>query len=148
MITRHEAREQAFCLLFEQTFSKESLENIIDNAVEGRDLEVGDYALRLGKAVEEHCQELDALLQPFSTKWELNRLSRVTLVSLRVAACEIRYFEDIPVSVSINEAVELAKKFGTEDDSSYVNGVLGSLVRQTSEKKGEPQEKKEENPSD
>ena len=59
----------------------------------------------------------------------MNRISRVSLVLLRLALCEMLYETDVPVSVSINEAVELAKQYAPEDDASFINGVLGSVAR-------------------
>ncbi|MBQ2792061.1 MAG: transcription antitermination protein NusB, partial [Oscillospiraceae bacterium] len=68
-------------------------------------------------------------VEKFSTKWKKNRLSRVSLSVLRLALYEMLYEESIPESVSINEAVELAKKFGGEEDSAFVNGLLGAVSR-------------------
>ena len=127
---RNEARKQAVCLLFERTFNKQdSIERIIENASESRDLQVDAYALRLVKAVEEHQEEIDGLLQEYSKKWKLHRLTRIVLSILRAACCEMKYFDDIPVSVSINEAVELAKTFAQEEDAAFVNGILGAISR-------------------
>lgn len=130
MLKRNEARKQAVCLLFERTFNvQDSIEKTIENASESRDLTVDDYALRLVKEVEHHQEEIDALLQEYSKKWKLNRLARIVLSILRMACCEMKYFDDIPVSVSINEAVELTKVFAREEDAAFVNGVLGAISR-------------------
>lgn len=77
----------------------------------------------------EHKKEIDDEISQYLKNWKLDRLSKVDLSILRLAMIEIRYMEDIPVNVSINEAVNLAKKFSDEDASSYINGVLGSAVR-------------------
>lgn len=68
----------------------------------------------------------------------------VTLTVLRLSFCELLYFPDIPVRVSINEAVELAKKYATEEDASYINGVLGTFVRKTPLQKNEETAQPEE----
>ncbi len=128
-MTRKEAREQAFALLFEKTFSDSTIEEIIGNAVIGRELEVDPYAKRLVHATLFHLEEIDAIVEPNLRKWSKSRISRVALTSLRCAVCEMVYDSEIPVSVSINEAVELAKKYSTKEDSSFVNGVLSSVAK-------------------
>ncbi len=75
-----------------------------------------------------HVGELDEAIGKVSERWKVNRMSKVDLTILRLAAYEMRYEEDIPVAVSINEAVELAKKYGTDDSSSFVNAILAKLV--------------------
>ncbi len=126
---RREAREQAFVLVFERSFKEETLDSIIEEAVEGRNLEIDSFARGLASCVYEHIIQLDAVIEQYSHKWNVNRLSRVVLSILRLAVCEILYFEEIPASVSINEAVELAKKYADEEAGSYVNGFLGGFVR-------------------
>lgn len=75
-----------------------------------------------------HVKELDEAIGKVSERWKVNRMSKVDLTILRLAAYEMRYEDDIPVAVSINEAVELAKKYGTDDSSSFVNAILAKLV--------------------
>ena len=87
------------------------------------------FALALAQGAEEKLAEIDARIDEFSHKWSRNRISRVALAVLRLAVYEMLYEEDIPVSVAINEAVELAKKYGGDEDSSFVNGVLGGISR-------------------
>lgn len=128
-MTRREARELAFILLFESTFTDEYVRDILDQAVEARDVEEDAFALALAQGTQEHQRELDDMISRFSLKWSKNRLSRVALSLLRLASYEMLYVEDIPVSVSINEAVELAKKYGGDEDPSFINGVLGGLAR-------------------
>ena len=133
-MTRREAREQAFVLLFEETFhSSESLEEIIENAAEGRSIEVDPFALGLASGSKEHREEIDAQIERYSTKWKKNRISHVALAILRLSVFELLHEDDIPDKVSINEAVELAKKFGSEEDGSFVNGVLGAVERSKAE---------------
>lgn len=129
-ISRRSAREQAFILLFEMSFSDEklSLEQIKENAVESRDVEFCEYAEKAAKGVNEHMEEIDEIISAHLKKgWRISRLSKVSLAVLRLAVYEMKY-EDIPYSVSINEAVELSKKFSI-DESSFVNGVLGAVSR-------------------
>ena len=125
---RSESREQAFMLVFERSFKEESVDEIIEEAVIGRNLEVDDYAYRLASDVCDHLPWLDETITAHSKKWKLNRMSRVALTILRLSLWEIDNVDTVPVA-SINEAVELAKKYGSTDDFSFVNGVLGAYVR-------------------
>ncbi len=136
-MTRKEAREQAFALLFEKTFSDSTIEEIIENAVVGRQLQIDSYAKGLVNATLSHMQEIDSVIEPNLRKWSKNRISRVALTALRCAVCEILYDEEIPAGVSINEAVEIVKKFSGKEDSSFVNGVLSSVVKTLPEKEEE-----------
>lgn len=126
---RSESREQAFMLVFERSFKEESVDEIIEEAVIGRNLEVDDYAYRLASDVCDHLPWLDETIAAHSKKWKLNRMSRVALTILRLSLWEIDHVDTVPVGASINEAVELAKKYGSSDDFSFVNGVLGAYVR-------------------
>jgi N utilization substance protein B len=132
-MTRREARELAFTLLFEKTFTDYPVRQIIENAVQARDIACDDFALSLAEGVEKHMGEIDEAISEHLHKWRKERLSRVALSIIRLSVYEILYSEDIPVSVSINEAVELAKKYGGDDDPSFVNGVLGGIARQEGE---------------
>lgn len=130
-MTRHEARELAFVLLFEKTFTDEPMTEILTNAGEARDVEADAFALSLAEGADSHVGEIDAKITAFSHKWSKERISRVALAIMRLAVFEMLYMEDIPVSVSINEAVELAKKYGGDEDSVFVNGVLGGIARES-----------------
>ncbi|MBR2413618.1 MAG: transcription antitermination factor NusB [Clostridia bacterium] len=130
-MTRREMREQAFVLLFEKMFNAEStLQELAEFAEESGLFVADSFAMEIAVRTMENVANIDERLSALSQKWSLNRLSRVTLTVLRLAASEILYFDDIPVSVSINEAVELAKKYATTEDASFINGVLGSLSRE------------------
>ena len=128
-MTRHESRQEAFCLLFERIFSDATLEEIMENAVEGRELNLSKYAIELASTADAHQEELDAIIEPKLNKWKLNRISKVSLAVLRLAVSELYYEKDIPVSVVISEAIELTKRFSGEEDASFVNGVLGAISR-------------------
>ncbi len=127
---RRDAREAAFLLIFEKSFREETMEELIALAVESRALELNDYARRLVMTAAEKETELDQNIEKYLTKWKITRLARVTLAVLRLAVCELTYFPDIPIRVTINEAIELAKKYATENDASYINGVLGTFVKE------------------
>ena len=91
---------------------------------------LSDYALSLIKGVEEKMDDIDARLEESSDNWAVSRMPVVDRSILRIAVYEMVYVDDVPVSVAINEAVELAKAFGGEDESPrFVNGVLGRIAR-------------------
>ena len=138
-MTRREAREQAFCILFERSFQNETIDEILHAAQEARDLIPSEYAETVALGVEEHQEEIDGLISGKLKGWSLKRLSKVTVSLLRLSVYEMLYVEDVPNGVSINEAVELAKKYGGKDDPAYVNGVLGAVASELSEQQTEEQ---------
>ncbi|MRR06754.1 MAG: transcription antitermination factor NusB [Deltaproteobacteria bacterium] len=87
-----------------------------------------DFAAELVKGVTEHRAAIDELLTAKSKNWSLARMARVDLSILRLAIFELLYCRDIPKNVTINEAIEVAKKFGTEDSPSFVNGILDEIA--------------------
>lgn len=128
-MTRKEAREQAFIIIFEKEFNNEySLDEIIDAAAESDLFVADDFARQLAEKTLSEMNMLDEkITSNLKGGWKLSRISKVSLAILRLAVCEMINFSDIPVSVSINEAVELAKKYAAEEDSSFVNGLLSSV---------------------
>lgn len=128
-MTRKEAREEAFILIFEKQFTADSLEEILACAQEVRDITPDDYIKNVFFGVYEHLEELDAFISENAVGWSIKRISKTALAVLRLALYEMRYFEDIPVSVSINEAVELCKKYATKEDASFVNGILATAAK-------------------
>lgn len=132
-MTRKESRELAFVLIFEKSFRDESIEEIIETAVAERLIETDDYSKKVPVGVFNNIDEIDRVIADNLKGWTIGRLSRVALSVLRLSVYEIKYMDDIPNSVSVNEAVELTKKFASEEDAAYINGVLGSVVRQTAD---------------
>lgn len=128
-MTRREAREQAFCILFEQAVTGEKMDDVLHAAAEARDLVPSSFAEAAAFGVEENRERIDGVIEKNIRGWSLRRLSKVALALLRLAVYEIYYDDSIPESVSINEAVELAKKYGGKDDAPYINGVLASVVK-------------------
>ena len=128
-MTRREMREQAFCILFENAVCGEPVEEILDAGREARDLQAGKYAVEAALGVQTHMEEIDQRIRSHIRGWSFGRLSKVTVALLRLAVYEILYEDNIPLGVSINEAVELAKKYGGPDDAPYINGVLASVAK-------------------
>ena len=94
-----------------------------------------EYMSRKYRHVLEKLDEIDALLNETSNGWKTKRMSRVDLTALRLAVYELKYDKDVPTGVAINEAVELAKRFGGETSGSFVNGILGKIANSESEEK-------------
>lgn len=136
---RHErtlARRAALQVLFTSEITDESPAGIADGGhylLEEDVFEGGvlpEYAEALIRGVSEHCESLDAHLIETSENWSLARMPIVDRSLLRLATYEMIYVDDVPISVAINEAVELAKDFGGEDESPrFVNGVLGRISK-------------------
>lgn len=129
-MTRHEAREQAFAVIFEKSFNENAtFQEIIDGAHECELVKINGFAGSLLKLVEDNFSEIDEIILANLVGWTLQRLPKVTLAILRLAVAEIMFNTDVPASVSVNEAVELAKTYATTEDASYINGVLSSIVK-------------------
>lgn len=126
---RQEAREQAFLLIFESGFKNEPIDELIDVALESRKIKMNTFSKRLLEGVNRHQNEIDSIIEKNSIGWKKNRISKVAISIMRLAVYEMMYERDIPESVSINEAVEITKKYSTKDESSFVNGVLGSIAK-------------------
>ena len=128
-MTRKQARDEAFILIFEKQFSDSSAEEILELAKEVRDLEVDDYITDVFFGVVNKCDELNRIISEKAIGWKIDRISKTSLAILKLAIYEIKYMDSIPQSVSINEAVELCKKYATKEDASFVNGILASVVK-------------------
>jgi len=132
-INRREAREAAFELLFETEFKPaEAREEIFALSCENREIEADPYIKNAYFGVAEHIQEIDALIGKYARGWKTTRISRVSRSILRLSIYEMLYLSDIPASVSINEAIELCKKFDEESARPFVNGILNSVKQELS----------------
>lgn len=132
-LTRSEAREQAFMLLFSKSFDDEPLEDTIDDNAQMFEGGVCGYAQAVVSAIEVKKDEIDSEISKFiKSGWSLSRISKPSLAILRLAFYEIEYIDSVPASVAVNEAVELAKKY-TIDESKFVNGILGAFIRSKEE---------------
>lgn len=129
MTNRREARDQAFQILFEKTFSDSTVAEIIEMAGLSRDMIPDDYTVVTAENAAGKFEQLDEIISRYSVRRALPRLARVVLTVLRLAVYEIIYEPTVDTSVAINEAVELAKKYAGDDEAGFVNGVLGAFVR-------------------
>lgn len=135
MGNRRRAREYSLQILFQIEFSLLKLKEVlaqfwVDNP---SSIEVQEFTVKLAEGCIRNLKEIDALIEEHSTNWKLTRMATVDRNLLRQATYELIYLDEIPSSVTINEAVEIAKKFGTEESSSFINGLLDNISK---DKKG------------
>ncbi len=130
---RQEARQLMMQLIFQmeaqKDFGQELCESFLEKSIKSDD-EQRKYADRVISAFIENREAIDAAIEEASVKWHIRRMAKVDLAVLRLAVTELRYLddEDIPLQVAINEAVNLAKKFGAEESGKFVNGILGKIA--------------------
>ena len=128
---KRKAREQAFIILFERSFNSElTIDEILKIAVESEVIEKNKMTADIVRKAEEHIDEIDGVIEKSLKGWSKQRISKVSLALLRMAVCEMKYFDKVPVGVSINEAVEICKVYGSDEDKSFINGILGSIARE------------------
>ena len=129
---RRQARENAFLLAFAQTFGELPLEEALDaNREKDEEHPVDGFGACLLRAYYDHSAEVDDLIRAHLRGWTMERIPRVSITVLRLAIAEMLYGAEHKPSVAINEAVELAKKYGAEEDYQFVNGLLGSVARES-----------------
>lgn len=129
-MTRKEQRESTFELLFEREFhAEESAEEIFARSTENRDIDAvkETYIKNSYFGVVEHQQEIDEMISEAANGWKVSRLSNATRSAIRLCVYEMKYCDDIPNTVSINEALELVKKFDDPKSRAFTNGVLNNI---------------------
>lgn len=127
---RSEAREWAFKLIFESQFHQElTFEEIYSNAENIDGFEKDPYIQTVFEGVQVSLVELDELIGKYSEGWASDRISKTSLSILRLSVYEMKNLDDVPVNVSINEAVELAKKYDDDAAPAFINGILNTLSK-------------------
>ena len=130
--TRHEAREAVFTLIFQLSSQRDSMDEARGYLLEERpecEQNIG-YITEVTDGVIEHESEIiDTINANLKKGWTFRRLSKATRTILKIAIYEMKYCDDVPPKVAINEAVELSKKYCDENDPSLINGILGSVMR-------------------
>ncbi|MBQ9467462.1 MAG: transcription antitermination factor NusB [Clostridia bacterium] len=135
-LKRREARELAFTLIYEMTFYTEcSALTVLEKEKELRPFAEDRYLRQVVTGVGEKKEELDALIEKYAEGWTVKRISRISLAIMRLCLYEMLFVEGIPFNVSINEAVELCKKFNDEKSVAFVNGVLNAAAEHEGLKK-------------
>lgn len=135
-MTRRNLREQVFYLLFRVEFNSaedmpEQLRLFFEDADKEFAQEDRTYITNKYSAVSEKIPEIDKMIDERTENWDVTRMGKVELTVLRLAVYEMLYDEDIPETVAINEAVEIAKKFGQEASGSFINAILAKFVTKT-----------------
>lgn len=128
-MTRSEQREEVFILTFEKTFHDESVDEVIALAKELRGEKINDYIENEVKGIFDNIEAIDKLIDEHSIGWKINRIPRVNLCIMRICVYEMMFDDTVPTGVAINEAVELCKKYSSDEDKKFVNGVLGTISR-------------------
>jgi len=128
---RSEAREAAFLFTYQRTVRADAMDELIESAAESEaeELKIDAFGRDLACLCDEKTGELDAVIRRYLEKWRLERLPKTTLAALRLAVCELLYRPDVPVAVTINETVELLKKYASPEDAAFANGVLGGVAK-------------------
>ena len=147
---RHLGRIVALQTLYEQDFRRDcgddklDLADVLDRNIErySDTIEDKDFIIELVNGVAGKETELDSKLQPIAPEWPLSQIARMDRVILRIGIYELLHEKDVPPKVVINEAVELAKAFGGENSSKFINGVLGTALRQKEDVKPAPKKPK------
>ncbi|EAG8871409.1 transcription antitermination factor NusB [Listeria monocytogenes] len=122
---RREAREKALQALFQIELNEMSLDQAIKNIMED---EQDDYMEKLVEGVMANKAEIDAIIEPNLDNWRMDRLSKVDLSLLRLSVYEIKYLDDVPNRVGLNESIEIAKIYSDEKSSKFINGVLANIA--------------------
>ena len=145
-MVRNTAREIAVHLSYELSFTEKPVEELLDQRLTAESFETlsgedalyqeapgpkqAEYIRRLVRGVAEHAPELDGYIAKYAKGWNFARIPLVASAIMRVAMYEILYMPDIPNGAAINEAVEIAKKYETPETVKFINGILGTFVRQ------------------
>lgn len=138
MLSRKKAREAVYKLIYEYLFfnkaNEKSLAIVSSAEINERDLE---YIRTVYYGVIEHRDDLNDIIEQFTNKFSINRIFKLDLAALLLAVYEMKYMPEIPMSVSISEAVELVKIYSTEKSHQYVNGILSSVYKMLNESKSD-----------
>ncbi|MCM1570105.1 MAG: transcription antitermination factor NusB [Roseburia sp.] len=132
---RHEQREQIFALLFRVEFNAleempEQIKLFLEDEERGIHKKDAGYISEKYNKIQEKLPELDELINQKAEKWDVERMGKVELTVLRLAVYEMLFDDNIPDGVAINEAVELAKKYGGENSGAFINAILAKFVKQ------------------
>ncbi len=127
-MTRSESRKTAFSLLFQQPVNPIPVDEVIELARDESEIETDDFCISLLHAAYDNLDDVDGeIIKNLKKGWTLSRIPKASLAVLRLSCAQLMFMRDIPSGVVINEAVELAKEFGGDDEPSFVNGLLRSV---------------------
>ena len=130
---RKRSREIAMELLFSMEISKNSYEQTIESFIENYEMDLKtidlEYIKEVMKSVTDYKEEIDEIIKNSLIKWNIERVSKVNLIIVRLAIAEMLYIDDVPEVVAINEAIELTKKYSDDKSVSFVNGALDKAFK-------------------
>lgn len=133
-MTRREARELIMKMLYEMTFHPEKEANLLlEEYTKDMKGKVKDFMVKEFQGILAHQEEIDAIIEANSTNWSIHRIAKVDHMLLRMAVYEMKWGEDIPQKVAINEAIEIAKVYSTDKSPRFINGVLGNITKSIEE---------------
>ena len=133
-MTRREARELIMKMLYEMTFHPEKDANLLlEGYTQDMKGKVKDFIVNEFNGVLQHQEEIDSIIEVSSTNWSINRIAKVDHMLLRMAVYELKWGEDIPQKVAINEAIEIAKVYSTDKSPKFINGILGNIAKSIEE---------------
>ncbi len=128
-LTRHQMRENAFILVFERIFNDDSASELLETARENGEVTVTPEVEAMFLGVVKNQQAIDEMIAANLKKWKMERISKVSLAILRLGVYEIVYSDDVEDDIVVSECVKLASEYAYEDDISFINGILGNIVR-------------------
>ncbi len=135
MPKRRRSRESALRILYQWDIHHEERRDVDCLKINPLGDQGGDdFSDRIVKGVVQYHREIDVLIERYSENWRLNRIAPIDRTVLRMAIYELLYCEDIPAKVTLNEAVELGKEYGSEDSSSFINGILDRILNEVVKK--------------
>ena len=137
-LTRHEMREAALLILFQRKLNPETLDELLEDCKESFEMEYNSQSVKLANGVEEHEDELNAIIESYSPSRKLDRISYINLAIMKVAVYEMKYCPSVPDKVAINEAIEFAKEYTDKADVRFINGVLNSYYKDSLNNKEQP----------
>ncbi len=126
--SRREAREAVLKILFSYDFTKNELYTIIDDTCGSFSDQAMTFIKVLSAKIINNADELDGLIRRHTNNWDFDRIAIIDRIILRMGICEFLYFEDIPSKVSINEAIEIGKRYSTDKSSQFINGILDAIL--------------------
>ena len=134
---RKVARESTMKLLYQMELNSDFSQDAIEVFFENNTLKLDEdeYIKEVIKGIKNNIEEIDSFIERYSQGWKIKRIANIDLAILRISIFEMMFKEDIPHQVSINEAVDVAKKYSTEESSKYINGLLGIFLKEWSENK-------------
>jgi N utilization substance protein B len=142
---RRKARESTLQILFQLEFDNTKPEKVFDSFWKNRRAtkEIKEHSRWLVDKITSHRENIDHLIQSVSTNWRISRMAIVDRNILRMAVCELLYEENLAPAIVINEAIEIAKKYSSEDGATFVNGILDAVRKEIQTMKKAPEEEKD-----